>query len=103
MKITKPRICRDCGLSNLDVKFVKRKRVRNCGVFYQYINRCIICQRIDYRLWYERNRKKAIERASKWKKANRDKVNAADRRAYKRRKISSWGEIYESPNNWGNR
>ena len=43
--IKKIRTCIHCLRTSNDVEFYKRKRIRKCGTFVQYLNICITCQR----------------------------------------------------------
>jgi len=93
------RTCRICGISNQELKFGRRRLQSGKPTKeWHYQNICIMCQREDNQLSYEKNRKKIIAKmcyANSWQKKFKEKYNAMRRKKYaKQQRMEERDETY---------
>lgn len=86
-----------CSKCSGDAPKYTRMKKRKSGKRTKSIaSYCIICHREDQKIREQRRYKKKLAYNREWKKRNREKANAYERKYYHKKKRSSWGIIYSS-------
>jgi hypothetical protein len=70
-----PKACRKCGVVKPLSEFYQQRGMKD-----GHRHNCMSCHKQGSKDWYSRNREDWIQHVAQWKRTNRDRVNASNRR-----------------------